>query len=69
VFMSDFTTERDEGAGPERRAACVVRVWCVLELGHTGPCVEAPRGTNHDRPDWDKRTPDPRGWNERKRNR
>jgi len=69
VEILDFTDGRDEGDGIARRAPCVVRTWCVLELGHAGSCVEAPRETNTERQDWDKRTPDPRGWSDRKRHR
>lgn len=69
MIVLDFTNGRDDGASIVRVALCTLRVWCVLEHGHDGPCAEVPVVRSSELPDWDKRTRDPSGWAERKRHR
>lgn len=53
---------RDDGADTALRVLpCTKRTWCMLHRDHDGSCVEIPR-REHERPEWDRRTPDPKGW-------
>lgn len=58
---------RDDGAARDTRTRlCSSQPWCVLEHGHTGKCIEVKREPS-ERPDWDRRTPDPTGWAEQRK--
>lgn len=59
----------DAGVSRETRTEpCAKFTWCIGELGHDGPCTEYPRAPR-EQSEWDRRTPDPRGWRDQKRSR